>query len=270
MQIANQLQLPGRPIKIAGGGDRRGKTGVFWSLIVLACATAFAVWQGPGLMRDLTINADPLVVSDGNVLDGRCSNKLTFTLCTGELAYSLDGQDYASKVSMAFVDFQLGDYETAITVARSNPALATMSIGIDKIWNRLITFAVIVFGLAAIAIKLFVDARRVKRSNLQLGEPARLSVVPVDVKSVTKVRREVVVRYDYMPDTPGEAKQRHNLTSFTKDQDFLTAPGPQGKNVGLAVKHPAAPIPVLLDLALERLDLTPDERRAALASIGRA
>jgi hypothetical protein len=270
MQIAKTLQLPDRPIQIKGGADRRGQSGVFWSLFCLAAAVAFAAWQGPGLLRDLRINADPVVVNDGDVRDGRCTTKVVFIVCTGDLAYSLDGQDYASSVSMAFVDFQLGDYETAITAAKSDPALATMSIGIDKIWNRLATFAVFVLGLAAIAFKLFTEARRVKRSNLQLAEPARLSVVPVAVKATTKVRREVVVRYDYLPDTPGAVAQRHNLSSFTKDQSFLTVPGPQGKDTALAVKHPAAPIPVLLDAALERLDLSPDERRAALASIGRA
>jgi hypothetical protein len=269
MQSAATLMLPERPIKITGGADRRGQTGIFWSLVCLLAAAAFAAWQGPGLLRDLQINADPFVLARGDVRDGSCSTKLTFTICTGDLAYTVDGTDYARSVSMAFVDIHLGDYETAITVAKSDPSLATMSIGIDKIWNRVATFAVIVLGLAFIAFKLFRDARRVRRSNSQLTEPARLTVVPVAVKAVTKVRKDVVVRYDYTPDTPGAAVQRHNLASFTKDQALLTVTGPDGHETALAVKHPAAPIPVLLDAALDRLELSPDERRTALASIGR-
>jgi hypothetical protein len=270
MQTPSKLQLPDRPITISGGADPRGQTNVFWSLFCLAAAAAFAIWQGPGLLRDLKINADPLVLSDGDIRDGQCSTKVAFAICRGDLAYSLEGQDYKSSVSMAFVDISLGDYETAITVARSNPALATMSIGIDKLWNRLLTFAVFVLGLAAIALKLLLDGFRVKRSNLQLAEPARLEVVPVTVKAVNKVRRDVVVRYDYTPDASGAAPLRHNLARFAKGQAFLTVPGPQGQDIALAVKHPSAPIPVLLDSAIERLDLSADERRTALASIGQA
>jgi hypothetical protein len=270
MQVSSLLQLPDRPIKIVGGADRRGQTGVFWSIICLLFAAAFAAWQGPGLLRDLRINADPLVLTNGEVRDGRCSTKVFFAICNGELAYSLDGTDHINSVSMAFVDFRLGDYETAITVAKADPSLATMSIGIDKIWNRLITFAVLVLGMAIIAWKLFSEARRIKRSNLLLIEPAKLRVIPVEVKAVTKVRRDMVVRFDYTPDDLGENPVRHNLASFSKEQSVLTVPGPQGANTALAVKHPDAAIPVLLDSALERLDLSAEERRAALASIGRA
>jgi len=53
-------------------------------------------------------------------------------------------------------------------------------------------------------------------------------------------------------------------TRFARGQEPLII-GEDGKHpVALAVRHPSAPLPVLLDSGLERIDLTPQERAALI------
>ena len=54
---------------------------------------------------------------------------------------------------------------------------------------------------------------------------------------------------------------------FPKGTDPLLVLDDHGNAFGYAVEHEGSPIPVLLDRRLERLDLTPEERRTALMAL---
>ncbi|MGO7515603.1 hypothetical protein ACC672_37960, partial [Rhizobium ruizarguesonis] len=48
------------------------------------------------------------------------------------------------------LDFHTGDYETGLVISADHPELAKMSMGLDMLWNRIITltvFAVLLGGM---------------------------------------------------------------------------------------------------------------------------
>ncbi|MGO7704663.1 hypothetical protein ACC718_39135, partial [Rhizobium ruizarguesonis] len=52
------------------------------------------------------------------------------------------GRDYDTEVEVMFVDFHTVDYETGLVISADHPELATMSLGLDMLWNRIITLTV--------------------------------------------------------------------------------------------------------------------------------
>src|ERR1044072_8122815 len=141
----SSLVLPSRPLSLARNVISTPNA-YFWSTpIILALAVFLFVSEAPGVIRDFQISQNPLVLENGDVQNGKCTTrKAVFTACEALLVYSYGGGNYDTEVEVMFVDFHSGDYETDLVISVDHPELATMSLGLDMLWNRIITLTVFV------------------------------------------------------------------------------------------------------------------------------
>ena len=257
--------LPDRPISLSLNVIATPKA-YFWSTpVLLALAIFMLVSEAPGVIRDFRISQNPLVV-DGDVRDGRCTTrKAVFTDCKARLVYSYQGRDYDKEVEIMFVDFHIGDYDTGLVIAADHPELATMTLGLDKLWNRIITLLVFVSLLGALSLGMVFLALRIVRVKAQLKQPARLMPIPVEVTAFNRNRKGLFVTYT---DTiAGDRTKRSAYTRLLPRQEPLIIGETKGRAVAMAVRHGNTALPVLLDERLERLELTQAERSAALQQV---
>ncbi|CDN52277.1 hypothetical protein [Neorhizobium galegae] len=258
------LILPNRPLSIAR--DVISTPGAyFWSTpIILALAVFLLLWQAPGVLRDFQISRNPLVMEDGDVQNGRCTTrKAIFTDCEARLVYSYNGRNYSSDVEIMFVDFHVGDYETDLVISTDHPELATMSLGLDKLWNRIITLGLFTALLGGMSLGMLFLALRIWRVKRQLRRPALLKPVPVEITAFDRKRN--ILNITYNDKLAGDKTGRSVYTRMRDGEEPLIVGEANGKAVGLAVRHGNTALPVLLDDRLQRIGLTGDERDAALA-----
>ncbi|MDO1584411.1 hypothetical protein [Rhizobium oryzicola] len=260
------LNLPNRPFSFSRSVISAPKA-FFWSTpVILALAIFIVLSQGPGLLRDYQISQSPLPLDDGDIDNGRCTTrKFVFTDCEAQLRYSYQGQSYSSHVEVMFVDFHMGDYETGIVIASDHPELATMSLGLDKLWNRIITFSTLCVLLLGSSLAMLFLGLRIWRVKGQLGHPALLTPIPVEISSVQNKKGRLFITYsDKIAD--GKTK-RTAYTHMREGEEPIIIGENGGKPVAMAVRHGSTALPVLLDRQLRRIDLTDQERTAALAPL---
>ena len=264
MSFAN-LPLPSRSLALTGRPVAWPAAMLFTVLILSAMAIGLAIWQGPGLVRDLEISQSPLTLPSGDVLDGECTTRRGLTDCEARLVYDYDGQSYDTHVSLAFVDFSTGDYAVDLVISRDRPELATISLGLDMLWNRLAVFTVLMLVFIGGPLAMFWGAWQAARANRAAAIPGRLTVVPVDVAGVDTGRGARFVGYFSVRD--GKRKGHIIRTRFPEGQGPLMAVDEQGRVFGVAVKSEHVDLPILLDSGLERLALSDIERQSALESL---
>lgn len=259
------LALPNRSVQVAAK-PFSPPAGFLFTVIVMAVLLGFfGWWQGPGLWRDVQIAQNPQVLPNGQVLDGECSTRRGLTDCDARLVYDYNGESHESYVSLAFLDFSSGDYEVEVVISRDKPELATISLGLDMLWNRLIVFGVFMLLFAGGLIAILAQALHAWSANRALAVPSRLTVVPVEL---IEVHKAVGARHATYVDHPKGPKSRRSLrTRLARGEEPLLAVDEDGKWVALAVRTEHVDMPVLLDRNLERLDLMPAEREQALAAL---
>jgi len=258
------LALPNRPLGLARDVVSTPRV-YFWSTpIVLALAIFLLVWEGPGVVRDFQISQNPLVLDDGDVRNGRCkTRKAIFTDCEAQLVYRYNGRSYSTDVEVMFVDLHFGDYETGLVISADHPELATMTLALDKLWNRIITLTVFVLLLGGSSLAMLFWGLRIWRVRRQLRLPAGLTPVPVEITAFDRKRNILSITYN-----DKIADDRTGRSAYTRmgsgEEPFVIGEA-NGKAVGLAVRHGDTALPVLLDDRLQRIDLTDEERATALA-----
>lgn len=260
------LPLPDRPLKLS----RHARPGYFWSIIgglLLVVAGVFLlVWQGPGLQHDWIIRKNPVVVWDSEVQNGECTTrKAIFTDCSAHLVYSVDDQRYEVDAAVMFVSFDSGDYMVDVVRSGDDPSLATISIGLEKLWNRIATMAVFLLFTLGGGLMLFLQGTRAMRNATLLSGAGRFSVVPVSIANIQSAARRKVVTIN---DPSGKRPKAGFAQTFGKKEEPLIRQDQAGRTFGLAVKREGCEVPVLLDTRLERLNLTEAERQTALAALG--
>lgn len=265
MSLFSNSPLPERPIKIIGGTNSKEWGAMPAAIFLLILGLGFLIWQLPGLLRDLQISQDPIVVYDSDVRNGDCDAKMGLTFCQADISYSHQGRSYESSVGMAFFDFSSGDYNVDVVISEKDPSLATVSLGIDKLSNRVIFLAVVLLFFWGLAIGAMIKHRRSGRIDKLLSQPGRLTLVPVGITEMEQVGKFTKVKYEYDRET---SKRPGKMETKFKKQDALIIEDDDGNVFGLAAKHEASDVPVLLDGGLERLELTPEERQSALNAIG--
>lgn len=244
----------------------------YWSIpVLLALVVFFAIWQAPSLLRDIAISQHPMSLPDASIENGKCeTRKGIFVDCEAHLVYSYNGHDYQSDVEMFFVDFHFGDYQTGVTISTDKPELATLTIGVDKLWNRIISLAAMVLLLGGLIIGAMFTLARLLRVRAQLRHPDRLVAIPVAITALKKHRGGFFVTYS---DGIGDKKKGRIAHTQLEagEEPLLVGISKTKKPVALAVRHGNTSLPVLLDSRLQRIDLTEAERQAALAPFaGRA
>ena len=254
------LPLPNRPIGLVGRQFALPAAFLFTILIMTALLIGIVVWQGPGLWRDIQISQNPVTLYDADVLDGECTTRRGITDCEARLVYDYEGQSYDTHVSLAFIDFSSDDYTVDVVISGDKPELATVSLGLDMLWNRLAVFAVFSLIFAGGAIGMVIGGLRALGANRAAATPGRLELVPVDVTAFSKGFAS------YIDHIKGPKSHRTTRTQFPHGQEPLMAVDADGKVVGVAVKAEHISLPILLDRGLTRLDISDAERQLALAS----
>ncbi|MDQ0454609.1 hypothetical protein [Rhizobium paknamense] len=263
------LRLPQRPLSLVPSAYSSSKARL-WVLPVFPLLGAFFLYmQLPGILHDWQISQHPLVPESSEVQNGRCQTRKGFlTDCEADLVYEVDGHRYSSKVEIMFASLHFGDYETGVVISADHPEMATLSLGLDELWNRIITLTVFVLLFFGGGIAAGFGALRTRREQVVLGRAAILTPVPVKITNIRRRRNSLTVSYS--DKIAKDASKRHGLTTLRDGQQPLMIGGGKGKSVALAVRHEGVSLPVLLDAKLERISMTDEERAAALASLAPA
>lgn len=258
------LPLPSRSIGIKGRPFAAPAAFLFSVVILTALAIGLAWWQGPGLWRDYQISQNPLTLNDWDMVDGECSTRRGLTDCEAHVTYSYEGQDYDKYITIAFVDFSSGDYLVDLVISADDPDLATISLGLDMLWNRLAVFAAFMALFVGGPLFMIWSAIQAQRANRSANIAGRVDVVPVHVMGVDEKRGNQSVGYVRVVN--GKRKSGMIRSFFNGGEAPLMAVGDDGEWYGVAVKSEQLPMPVLLDSRLERLDISDAERQHALAA----
>ena len=260
----SKLSLPDRPLSIAKGALPSGWGIIIAGLFIGALGVFMLVWQLPPLLHDWKISRNPVVVYDGDIQNGRCTTrKGIFTDCEAHLSYAVDGTQYETDAAAMFVSFGSGDYMVDLVRSGDDPSLATISIGIEKMWNRIAVltgFSVLLLGMALFALISGLSALRDRRILSQAG---RLIAVPVPLAGIEDLKKGVKLSFT---DPTGDRPNKKYEGTFIKDEPLFQESA-SGVTTGIAVRHEGGGRPVLLDAGLQRLNLTEEERRTALASL---
>lgn len=258
------IQLPARRFALKRGVISTPLAYYFSTPILLAIAVFMVVTEGPGILRDYTISQNPLVI-DGNIGGSCTTRKAIFTTCEVDLSYEHGGQRYEKDVEVMFVDFHTGDYEAGLVVSADHPDLATITLGLDMLWNRIITLAAFTLLLGGGGLAMIFLAIRILRVRGQLQHPKPLAVIPVEITGMDKKRGRLAITY---ADRLSEGKtKRVAFTRLEAGQEPIIV-GDAGSNaVALAVRHGNTALPVLLDDRLERIEMSDKERADALAQL---
>lgn len=236
-------------------------------LAVLAVGVFFVWWQAPGLLRDWSIRSNPLSVEEYDMRDGECSTrKGFFTSCKADVAYQVDGQDYEQHVELMFVSFAGGDYRTGLAVDAADHAKATLTLGLDHFWNRVLLLLAFAGGFIALAALGAINGLRSFNANRSAREPQRWVAETVPVTAVQKVLGAEQVFYNFRNDKGGKRKAASRFGR--KEAPLLLDAG--GETAALALRPAGGGMPLLLDDQLQRIDLSADERQAALAVLAGA
>ena len=250
--------FPRRPIRILRTGVQSVFGLIFLALVSLAMGGGFAAWMVPDIVKDVQIRANPVAVPQAGIREGRCKTKLVLVTCEAKLAYSVGPNRYATAVDFFFVDVHFGDYSAGVVRSQSKPELATLDIGLDKIWNRIATLlalvALFLFGFVAL-VKQAVRAARLKRIARTTDQ---LTPVAVTVTQISKswFNKSVACMYE----EAGRKRKFSERMGKKEDPFFL------GGQMALAVLPAGSPTPILVDETLTRLDLSDAERRTLHAA----
>jgi hypothetical protein len=256
--------LPDRPIAIKrhGFADRFRMLFFGVTLGLVSIGTMIVVW--PGLYADYRILRDPVEVPEASLVSSECKTKKMSVNCEAGIAYPRDGQTQIRSVEFSFMSLTSGDYETTIVAEKGNPDNITLSLAIDEFWNRFIGSAVIVFGLGAVAILMVRRFLHLSATLKALKEPARIQAVwaRITLKS-TKWGKTRITYYPIF----GLKKGMGIVSLFPKDEaPWMHYDPTQNETFALAVRHPGALLPVMLDEEFDRLDLSPQEVAEARAA----
>lgn len=254
--------FPPRPVKLLRAGAA-ARTTAYVLVVCLAVIAAFFVWlKAPGIMQDLEIQKDPVVMPDASLRNGKCKvSKGFFYDCSADVAYRVDGKTYQSKIEISFISFNVGELSVDVVRSAKRPELATFDVGLDKLWNRiamLVGVAIVMLGAAG---ALLMTVR--KNSAVKAAEGKTWTFTP----AVVKIKQErVVFGKNVVTYSCRVANKQKNFTSaFEKDETpFYLDPQ---ENTALAIITREGSVPILLDSALARVGLTDTERDELRARI---
>jgi len=249
--------LPNRPIGIRrpGFADRFRMLFLGGILGLVSIGTMIIVW--PSLYADYRIKSDPVAVPEASLVSSECKTKKMSVNCKADIAYPRDGQTQIRSVEFSFFSLTSGDYETTIVAEKGNSDNITLSLAIDEFWSRFIGSALIVFGLGAVAVLMVRRFIHLSTTLKALKETAPLTCVWARITLESKKWGRT--RITYYPIT-GLRKGMGIVSLFAKNETpWMHFVPSENETFVLAVQHPGAILPVMLDEDFDRLDLTPQE-----------
>jgi hypothetical protein len=135
---------------------RQGWGNMVWTLFGLAALTgllgACLVYTAPPLLSDWQVRDTAHPVADARVTDGKCSAKIVIHICDATLNLRTPTGTVARRVNYVFTGLHVGDYSIRVMADAGRPDLVTTDLGLDRLWNRTLTFLAITGALAAIIV----------------------------------------------------------------------------------------------------------------------
>ena len=172
--------------------------------------------------------------------------------------FRIERQVYNRKLDYVFVAFRSGDLETYVVRSASKPELATLSIGLDMLWNRIIAGLVFAALFLVGEIAILKNGRKVSSVKSVQGKSAVL--VPIAVKFTEKKKAFGRQHLHFECEINGKKQRFSSMFLKTEMPLFLQYSDTNDDIPMLAVIPTTTNIPVLLDHDLARLDLTQAER----------
>jgi hypothetical protein len=262
--------FPKRPLRIANSGVPPATNQFIFAVIVLALLAVGAIWVGPNLVRDFIIQADPVEVPEADIQNGECSTYRGFlTDCSADISYSIKGKEVAASLSYLFVDLSNSDYQVSVIRSASHPSLATLSLGLDMLWNRTIVAGLIGVLMLIGGIALLRNGLRTARFKQSLQDDVELVPVPAAVTASGKVMLGLMGTSYALQYNDGRKSQTTRTNFKGKDKPFLL--GTSGKQtIVLGAMPKQGGMLIVLDDALTRVDFTAAERMALNEAVNAA
>jgi hypothetical protein len=250
--------LPGRPVAVRRVPQTMGPVAMLGPFGLLLGLLALVVWGlGPDVARDWRIRGDAVpAVGDARVEEARCRSWLAvIKVCT--ITYS---EAAGAKRSLWYLYIGApGEESIALQRSRSDPALVTTDVGLERLISRSLTFAVLA-GSLLLCLGFAVQAARggsdLRRGFASLGGQ-RLTPVVVEIehKNLVPPRRRLWV---YLYEDGGTAGRAAVELPSKETLVFLTS----DERWAVAVRGERGGTPMLLDSKLAALDLTEAEKAA--------
>ncbi len=255
--------LPARPLHARLPGRVAGQVWALLGFLVMLAMLVFAVaWVAPVLVTDWQVRETAVPIAGGHISDGSCSNRLFLDWCDATLTAPVQtAKDAATtitrEVHYIFGSFNLGDFTARVLADPKRPEWLTTDLGLDYFWDRALTLLLTLAFLGLVlwgGVVAMLRSRRVRASWRQ----AELGPVALTLVGVKKTRNGAIwtVR--------GQSGRLANWTLPRRAKPFVL--GPADRVLGLATRGEGAIVP--LDAGLRWVDLTAEERRAALAARG--
>lgn len=253
--------LSSRPIFISRPGIASSLGAFIAALLLLCFASVFIKSEVPDIYRDYIINKSPLIIESADISHGKCRMKYSITICSADVEYNYKNEEHASEINIMFLDVSRGNYTTDVVISSEHPELATLTLGLDKLNNRIIAAG----GLIAILLFLAIFSLNNSVKFFRAGRKAKclstLTLVPVDLGDIRKSFFMRVQPYTYI----GEDKKKIKLASLMKRNEQPIYLDDSMKQAWAVLLNDAN-IPVLLDDRLMRLDLSDTERDSLRAA----
>ena len=263
--------FPTRPLRVAKSGIGSPTGLAIMALVMFALLIGGAIWVGPNLVRDFVIQVDPVEVPDADITNAECSTyRGLITSCGADIAYDIKGKRVEASLHYLFLDPSNSDYQVSVERSASHPGMATLSLGLDMLWNRAIVAGAVGLALLAAGIALLRNARRSARFNRSLQEPVALVPIAATVSIARKLFFGLFgTAYSVKYSLDGK-KQLSGHSNFRgKEQPFIL--GKAGKKtLLLGVVPRQGGMLILLDEALNRVEFSDAERQVVRASVGAA
>jgi hypothetical protein len=263
--------LPDRPITVRPP-PTIGPLSAFGLFALLFGLLAGAVWWlGPDLVRDWRIGREVVEAKDARIEEARCRTRLML-LNVCDVAF-VDGSGAGAQRHTRWY-FLIDRLERGpIVLVRpkgapgGDPGEITTDLGLDKLYHRLLAFALIVavLGLCiAMSAQMLRQGIATRKALMALsGQPLVPVVVGLEGSIPIAHRRR---RWTYVYEEGG--RQQRAFIEFAKGNDplFVTADGKRA----LALRARGGGVPLLLDVRLSALDLDEQEKEAFFAACRKA
>ena len=163
MQIQPESEPSLTKLPPRGGGLRQRIWATLGFLMFAGFLVAMVVFTGPPLVSDWQIHATAQPAEQGRIVKGSCTTKIVFAICDLTLSNRTATGTITRSVNYAFTDLHFGDYSAEAMADPAHPELITTDLGLDKLWNRTLTFlvgAVLMLGFVTLPIVAFFRKRR--------------------------------------------------------------------------------------------------------------
>jgi hypothetical protein len=263
--------LPDRPVTVRPPATigPMSACGLFTLLFGLLAGAVW--WLGPDLVRDWRVGGEVVEAQGARIEEQRCRSRLmVFNVCDVTFVAGSGASEQRQTLWYFFID-RLERGPIVLVQPKRAPGgdarETTTDLGLDRLYPRLLAFALIV-GMIAICIALSVQVLRqgmaTRRALLALsGQALHPVIVGLEGNIPIAHKRR---RWTYVYEEGGRQERAFIELAKGVDPLFVT---PDGKRA-LALAGPGGGVPLLLDKELSALDLTEAEREAFFAACRKA